>query len=205
MTTPLRGFSVRAPVGPSARNGSSPRSASKAPSRSAGANPSLNRFCDLNAFVDATMRGLSGTAVKIWLALFRDTKPNGLASSSDKSLAERCGVSTRRIRKVRHELVACGLIRIVRRGRLNRGVSVYQVASLASGTFVPLASGTKRPKQRNHGSAIPEEPRRRGDPSGSPASKHKSQQSSDPSPAASSSPPTPNQPLAPAPQPGAKP
>lgn len=166
---PLPGCSVRPPAGPSARNGSSRRAVPEPRSTSTPVNPSLRRFQELNAFVDATMRGLSGTAVKVWLALFRDTKRNGLASSSDNSLAERCGVTTRHIRKVRPQLVAADLIRVVRRGRLNNGVSVYEVVGLSRGTSVPLARGTGGPKQRNHSSAIPEEPRRRGDPSGSPA------------------------------------
>jgi hypothetical protein len=88
------------------------------------------RFATLNAFVDVSMRGLGGSAVMVWLILFRDTKPDGLARTSHADLARRAGVTVRTITTLRGELEQAGLIEVVRRGRLGKGASVYRVFPL---------------------------------------------------------------------------
>ena len=45
-----------------------------------------DRFAVLNAFVDFTMQGLSRAETLVWLALFRDTKPDGLAPNRPNRL-----------------------------------------------------------------------------------------------------------------------
>ncbi len=44
------------------------------------------RFGVLNGFVDMTLRCIGPTAAVVWLVLFRDTKPDGLARTSPPML-----------------------------------------------------------------------------------------------------------------------
>jgi len=53
------------------------------------------RFQCVNAFIDATMADLTPTERAVWLILWRDTKPNGLAATSQASMARRAGVTGR--------------------------------------------------------------------------------------------------------------
>lgn len=88
------------------------------------------RFHTLNAFVDASLCGVNGTAAKVWLILFRDTKPNGLACVGNADLARRAGVSVRAVGSAKRILVVFGLIQIVKKGSLVSGASVYRVRAL---------------------------------------------------------------------------
>ena len=86
------------------------------------------RFAVLNSFVDFTMTGLTGAEVKIWLILFRDTKSvTGTARTGQTDIARRAGLKPRTVRYALASLEAKGLVRLVRRGRLNGGPSVYRV------------------------------------------------------------------------------
>jgi len=99
------------------------------------------RFAELNAFVDLGMMNLTCSEVKVWLVLFRDTKKNGTARTGQADIARRAGLSERGVRKALDKLEAKGMLKLVRRGRLNQGPSCYCVRSveLASGTPVPVA------------------------------------------------------------------
>lgn len=86
------------------------------------------RFAVLNAFVDVTLAGLSGTEAKVWLILYRDLKlTTGTARTGQADLARRCGVDPRTVRRALAVLERNGLIVVRRRGRLNAGPSVYTV------------------------------------------------------------------------------
>ena len=85
----------------------------------------------LNAFVDFTMARLTPARVRVWLVLFRDTKPDGLARTGQADVARRAGVSVRTVQRAVAALTAAGLVRVVRRGRLNGGPSVYAVRGAA--------------------------------------------------------------------------
>lgn len=88
------------------------------------------RFAMLNAFADFGLPELTGTEVKVWLILFRDTKAaTGTAQTGQTDIARRAGVTTRAVRKAISELVAKGFVRVVRRGRLNVGPSQYRVTA----------------------------------------------------------------------------
>lgn len=91
----------------------------------------VNRFTELNSFVDVTLRKLGGTAAKIWMILWRDTKPNGLAVTSQTDLAKRAGVSVRTVYTALKVLESIGLLTPVRKGRIGTGASVYRVSPLA--------------------------------------------------------------------------
>lgn len=85
------------------------------------------RFEEINGFADASMAALTRSAIAVWLALWRDTKRNGLARTGQQSLADRAGCSGRAVRTAVKELEAAGLLQVVRKGRLGSGPSVYRV------------------------------------------------------------------------------
>jgi DNA-binding transcriptional ArsR family regulator len=85
------------------------------------------RFAVLNGFVDAHMRALPRAAALAWLALYRDTKPDGLARTAVTDLARRVGGDRSTVIRALRLLVDRGRLEVVRRGGLGRGVSVYRV------------------------------------------------------------------------------
>ncbi len=88
------------------------------------------RFAMLNDFTDFGLSKLTGTELKVWLILFRDTKAaTGTARTGQADIARRAGVTTRAVRKAISELVAKGFVRVVRRGRLNVGPSQYRLTA----------------------------------------------------------------------------
>jgi hypothetical protein len=56
---------------------------------------SLERFKVLNDFVDLGMAKLTRSQIAVYLTLYRDTKPNGLARTSRSELACRGGMTER--------------------------------------------------------------------------------------------------------------
>jgi hypothetical protein len=101
--------------------------ADEATGKPKGKRASAGRFLCINAFIDATMGGLTPAERSVWFILWRDTKPSGLAETSQASLARRAGVSDRSIRTALRRLERMGLITIIRRGSLRRGASIYRV------------------------------------------------------------------------------
>jgi len=86
------------------------------------------RFAVLNAFADFGLAELTGAETKVWLILFRDAKAaTGTARTGQTDIARRAGLSPRGVRKALDRLQAKGLVKLVRRGRLNAGPSVYRV------------------------------------------------------------------------------
>lgn len=85
------------------------------------------RFAALNAFADFAMADLTGAETKVWLILFRDTKRTGTARTGQADIARRAGLTVRGVQKALAALQTKGLIRVVRRGRLNAGPSSYRV------------------------------------------------------------------------------
>jgi hypothetical protein len=88
-----------------------------------------DRFKVLNAFIDFTLRTLRRNESAAWLVLYRDTK-NGTARTSIADIARRSGTSPRTALRAVAELERRGLLRIVHRGGLRRGVSIYRVLPL---------------------------------------------------------------------------
>lgn len=85
------------------------------------------RFAVLNGFVDASMGTLPRAAALVWVCLWRDTRPDGLARTAVADLARRVGVDRSTVLRALPLLVERGLLEVVRRGGLGRGVSVYRV------------------------------------------------------------------------------
>ncbi|MBN9523294.1 hypothetical protein J0H58_33075 [bacterium] len=100
--------------------------------------PRAGRFAALNAFTDCALAGLTAAEVKVWLILFRDTKAaTGTARTGQADIARRAGLKERTVRYALASLEAKGMVRVVRRGRLGAGPSVYRVHPTGNG--VPVA------------------------------------------------------------------
>jgi DNA-binding transcriptional ArsR family regulator len=85
------------------------------------------RFAVLNGFVDGVMGTLPRAAALVWVCLWRDTKPDGLARTAVTDLARRVGGDRRTVLRALRLLTDRGLLEVVRRGGLGRGVSAYRV------------------------------------------------------------------------------
>jgi len=103
------------------------------------------RFAVLNGFVDGIMGTLPRAAALVWVCLWRDTKPDGLARTAVTDLARRIGSDRRSVLRALRLLDDRGLLEVVRRGGLGRGVSTYRVT--VSPTMQPFATtrGSCRP------------------------------------------------------------
>jgi hypothetical protein len=96
------------------------------------------RFAVINAFADAMLATLGRAELAVWLLLWRDTKPNGLARTSQADLARRAGVNPRTVRRALAALVRAGLVTVVHRGGLPSRVSAYRV-------YAPAKDSRRRP------------------------------------------------------------
>lgn len=85
------------------------------------------RFALFNGFVDDGMGTLPRAAALVWVCLWRDTKPNGLARTAVTDLARRIGGNRSTVIRAVRLLVDRGRLKVVRRGGLGRGVSTYKV------------------------------------------------------------------------------
>lgn len=81
----------------------------------------------LNGFVDGVMHGLPRAAALTWLCLWRDTKPSGVARTAVSDLARRIGGNRSTAMRAIKLLIDRGLVEVVYRGGLGRGVSMYRV------------------------------------------------------------------------------
>ena len=89
-----------------------------------------NRFAVLNSFCDFTLRELTRAEIAAWLTLYRDTKPDGLAKTSQADIGRRTGLNVGTVKRAIARLCGRGLLTVVRRGSLRRGPSVYRVRPL---------------------------------------------------------------------------
>ena len=89
------------------------------------------RFGTINAFLDATMASLRPCERAVWLLLWRDTKPSGIARASQADIARRAGASEYAVYLALRALVRRGLLIVVHRGGLNAGPSSYRVVALS--------------------------------------------------------------------------
>jgi hypothetical protein len=98
------------------------------------------RFQTVNAFLDVTMAGLDRAGLAVWLILWRDTKPDGLARTSQADLARRAGCTVRTVGRALTALRSAGLVEVVRQGGLQRRLSVYRCRALAPDGAAPRSA-----------------------------------------------------------------
>jgi hypothetical protein len=87
------------------------------------------RFTVLNSFVDFTFRDLCRADLVTWLVLFRDVR-QGVAQTSQRSIAERGGLSVQHVNRAVRRLEAVGLLTVVKQGGFRKGANVYRVHPL---------------------------------------------------------------------------
>lgn len=94
---------------------------------------SLERFKVLNGLVDLGLRGLTRSELAIWLIVYRNTRPNGLARVSLSELAHRGGMSRRQATRALGALVDRGVVHVIRRGVIGKATvySLYPPGFLA--------------------------------------------------------------------------
>ena len=97
------------------------------PSKAKG--PTKGRFREINTFADFSLASLDRAEIAVWLLLWRDAK-EGTARTSQSDLARRAGVNDRSVRRAIVSLQSKGLLTVVYRGGLHRGLSVYRVHPL---------------------------------------------------------------------------
>jgi len=85
------------------------------------------RFQVLNAFVDEGMKALKPAAAVVWLVLYRDTRPDGIARTAADDIARRTGLSRSTVLRSLKSLERARMLRVIRRGGLNRGPSIYRI------------------------------------------------------------------------------
>jgi hypothetical protein len=98
-----------------------------------------DRFAVVNSFLDFTAGGLSRAAALTWLVLWRDTKPDGVARTSQADLARRIGANPSTVKRAVAALVKAGLLAVVYRGSLRRGPSAYRVRPLTRERVAPAS------------------------------------------------------------------
>ncbi len=81
----------------------------------------------MNEFVDYSARSVDTTAQAVWMVLFRETKPNGLAKISFNQIAHLIGLKRRAAMRAIQTLEEATLLSVVKRGRLNEGPSTYRI------------------------------------------------------------------------------
>ena len=89
-----------------------------------------DRFGTLNAFVDFSLRELTRAETAVWLTLWRDTKRDGLARTSQADIGRRAGLNVGTVKRAAARLCRRGLLTVVFRGSLHRGPSTYRVRPL---------------------------------------------------------------------------
>jgi DNA-binding MarR family transcriptional regulator len=82
------------------------------------------------------MKSISPAAVRAWLVLYRDTKPNGLATTGLTDIARRAGYSQKTARRAVKELSTRQLAKRVARGGKGKGPNTYRVFGVGNAAAV---------------------------------------------------------------------
>ena len=93
--------------------------------------PRSPRWTMLNNFTDYGQRRLIPSGVRVWLVLFRETKPGGLARVTIAQIAATAGISTRAVAYGLHELRDKRFVVLVSRGSRNKGPSIYRLRPIS--------------------------------------------------------------------------
>lgn len=119
----LRGCDVLPPMTPAVpRIGSPTNPAQTEPNKGA-----TGRFGVLNRFADEGARLVDTTAQACWWILYRETKPDGLATVSHQRIAECISVDRKTVTRALARLETARLLTVVRHGGWRRGPSTYRV------------------------------------------------------------------------------
>lgn len=90
----------------------------------------VDRFRVLNAFVDFTAGELRRAELLVWITLYRDTR-DGVATSSQRDIAKRCGVSRKTVERSIVSLMERDLLILVKQGGYRQGSASYRVLPMS--------------------------------------------------------------------------
>jgi len=85
------------------------------------------RWATLNTFVDAVLADATEAEVRVWLVLYRDVKPGGLARVGMTDIARRAGLTRRAVVNAISSLKTRQLIEVVVRGSINGSPNAYRL------------------------------------------------------------------------------
>lgn len=85
------------------------------------------RWSTLNTFVDSVLAHASEAEVRVWLVIYRDVKPGGLARVGMTDIARRAGLTRRAVVNAINGLKARRLIEVVTRGSINGTPNAYRL------------------------------------------------------------------------------
>ncbi|MFM9964253.1 MAG: transcriptional regulator [Planctomycetaceae bacterium] len=119
----LLGCSVLPPMNPR------PATANNSPKSKPKKRATGDRFSTINAFVDCSLADLTRAEALTWIVLWRDTK-NGIVRTSMTDVARRIGTTRRAVVDAVAKLEKRGLLIVVFRGGMERGINVYRVQPL---------------------------------------------------------------------------
>ena len=88
-----------------------------------------DRFATINSFVDCSLADLTRAEALTWFVLWRDTK-DGTVRTSMMDVARRIGTTRRAVVAAVAKLEKRGLLIVVYRGGMERGINVYRVHPL---------------------------------------------------------------------------
>jgi DNA-binding MarR family transcriptional regulator len=86
-----------------------------------------DRWATFNTFVDAVLAQTSEAEVRVWLVLYRDVKPGGLARVGMTDIARRAGLTRRGVVKAINGLKRRRLIEVTARGSINGTPNAYRL------------------------------------------------------------------------------
>lgn len=94
-----------------------------APARSKG-----DRWATFNAFVDGHLGAATSAEVRVWMVIYREVRPGGLAHVGMSDIARRAGLTRRGVVKAINGLKRRGMVELVTRGSVNGSPNAYRVA-----------------------------------------------------------------------------
>ena len=119
----LPGCSVLPPMNPR------PAPANNSPKDKPKKRATGDRFATINSFVDCSLAELTRAEALTWFVLWRDTK-GGIVRTSMMDVARRIGTTRRAVVAAVAKLEKRGLLIVVYRGGMERGINVYRVHPL---------------------------------------------------------------------------
>jgi len=85
------------------------------------------RWAILNAFVDGALAELTEAEVRVWLVVYREVKPGGIARIGMGQIARLTGIKRRSVARAMDRLKHRGMVEIVSRGCINGTPNAYRL------------------------------------------------------------------------------
>ena len=87
----------------------------------------IDRWATLNAFVDGAMSQCTAAEVRVWLVLYREVKPGGLARIGMGQISRVAGIERRSVVRALEVLKRRKFVEVVTRGTINGMPNAYRL------------------------------------------------------------------------------